>query len=148
MGKLDIGVGDEFPVDEPPPPSPEDAEATRAAREDWHRQKEEWHRYKHEWRAQRDAFRDEMRSRRDAFKDDVKRSIRTNFGGRRFYAFHMGGGPFVLRFLVVLGIVALAIALMPFLLMFGMVALALVLFFAAGRGGRGDYPPGRPNTSQ
>ena len=37
MGKLDIGVGDDFPVDEPAPPSPEAQEAARATREDWER---------------------------------------------------------------------------------------------------------------
>ena len=51
MGKLDIGVGDEFPVDEPPPPSQDTEEAVRAAREEWQRQKEDWRRRKHEWRA-------------------------------------------------------------------------------------------------
>ncbi len=50
MGKLDIGVGDEFPVDEPPPPSQDTEEAVRAAREEWQHRKEDWHRRKHEWR--------------------------------------------------------------------------------------------------
>jgi hypothetical protein len=160
MGKLDVGVGDEFPVDEPPPPSPETEEAVRAAHEEWHRQRDEWRQRKDEWRQQRDAGRDEwrqrkedlrrdrdawredMRARRDAFKADLKRSFVENFGPRSGYRGH----PFFLRLGVVIGIVVLAIALLPFLLMFGFVVMAVVLFFAANRGRRGDYPPGRPST--
>ena len=143
MGKLDIGVGDEFPVDEPPPPSQDTDEAVRAAREEWRRQKEDWHRRKHEWREERQAFKEDMRTRGRAFKADVRKSFHENFGDRRGW---MGRG-FAVRFLVILGAVALAIALLPFLFMFGFFALAAVLFFVAlTRGGHGGYPPGRPSA--
>jgi len=144
MGKLDVGVGDEFPMDDAPPPSQESEEAVRAAREEWRQRKEEWRRRKAEWRAQRDAFRDDMRTRGRAFKDDVRRSFYANFGDRPYGRW---GGAFAARFLIVLGAIALAIALLPFLFMFGFLALAVALFFAAfARGRHGDYPPGRPSA--
>lgn len=145
MGKLDIGVGDDFPVDEPAPPSPEAQEATKAAREEWERQKEDWRRRKEEWRQQRDAFRDDMRSRRNAFKADVRKSFEENFG-RRGYRMHMGIMP---RVLLGFAVLALFIALLPFLFMFGFLALAVVLvFFALARSRRDNYPPANPTPSQ
>ena len=144
MGKLDVGVGDEFPVDEPPPPSQETEEAVRAAREEWQRQKEEWRQRKEEWRQHRHAFKEDMRTRGRAFKADVRKSFRENFGDRPYGRW---GGGFAARALIVLGAVALTIALLPFLFMFGFLALAAVLFFVAlTRGGHGDYPPGRPSA--
>ncbi|HTW36817.1 MAG TPA: hypothetical protein VMD53_19520 [Rhizomicrobium sp.] len=143
MGKLDIGVGDEFPVDEPPPPSQETEDAVRAAREEWQRQKEEWRQRKEEWRRQRHAFKEDMRTRGRAFKADVRKSFYENFGDRPG---RIGGG-LAARFLIVLGAIALTIALLPFLFMFGFLALAAVLFFVAlTRGRSGDYPPGRPSA--
>jgi hypothetical protein len=143
MGKLDIGVGDEFPVDEPPPPSQDTEEAVRAAREEWQRQKDEWRQRKDEWRQHRHAFKEDMRTRGRAFKADVRKSFRENFGDRPG---RIGGG-FAARFLIILGAIALAIALLPFLFMFGFFALAAVLFFVAlTRGRHGDYPPGRPSA--
>ena len=148
MGKLDVGVGDEFPVDEPAPPSPEDTEAVRAAREEWRQQKEEWRRRKDEWRAQRDAWKQDMRTRGQAFKADVRHSFHEHFGDQAHArGFRRLGWGFGTRVLVVLALVALTIALLPFLFMFGFLILAVVLFFVAlTRGGRSDYPPGRPNT--
>jgi hypothetical protein len=143
MGKLDIGVGDEFPVDEPPPPSQDTEEAVRAAREDWQRQKEEWRQRKEEWRHHRHAFKEDMRTRGRAFKADVRKSFHEHFGDRPG---RIGGG-LAARFLIVLGALALTIALLPFLFMFGFLALAVALFFVAlTRGRHGDYPPGRPSA--
>jgi len=145
MGKLDVGVGDEFPVDEPAPPSPEDTDAVRAAREEWRQQKEEWRRGKQEWRAQRDAWKHDMRTRGRAFKADVRHSFHEHFGDAR--GFRRFGGGFGARVLVALALVALTIALLPFLFMFGFLILAAVLFFVAlTRGFRRDDPPGRPSA--
>ena len=143
MGKLDIGVGDDFPVDEPAPhenQSPEDRETDQAAREEWRRQRDEWRQRKAEWRAHRDAWKEDMRTRGRAFKADVRKSFYENFGDRA----HRFRGGFMPRVLVVLGLVALTIALLPFLLMFGFFVLATFLFIAAiVRGGRrDDFPRG------
>jgi hypothetical protein len=148
MGKLDVGVGDEFPVDEPAPPSPEDTEAVHAAREEWRQQKEEWRRGKAEWRAQRDAWKQDMRMRGQAFKADVRHSFHEHFGDRPGARVFGMRGWFGTRLLVVLALVALTIALLPFLFMFGFLILAAGLFFVAlMRGGRrSDYPPGRPSA--
>lgn len=139
MGKLDIGVGDDFPVDEPP--ASESEEAVRAAREEWQRQKEEWRRHRDEFRSERHAFKEEMRSRGRAFKDDLRRSLKENFGDAAFRR-HT---PFMARVLIVLGAIALAIALLPFLFMFGFLALAAVLFIAALRG---SYSRRDPHITQ
>jgi hypothetical protein len=147
MGKLDVGVGDEFPVDEPAPPSPEAAEAVRSAREEWRQQKEEWRRGKAEWRAQRDAWKEDMRTRGQAFKADVRHSFHEHFGYRPHVRGFRAGGGFVPRLLIALALVALTIALLPFLFMFGFLILAAVLFFVAlTRGFRRDDPPGRPTA--
>jgi hypothetical protein len=146
MGKLDIGVGDEFPVDDPPPHSQDSQETQtpdeqdRAAREEWRRQRDEWRQRKAEWRAQRDAFREDMRTRGRAFKADVRKSFHENFGDR----VHGFRGGFMPRVLFVLAAIALTIALLPFLFMFGFLVIATALFIAAiVRGGRGgDFPRG------
>src|SRR5579862_6065645 len=144
MGKLDIGVGDDFPVDEPAPPSPEAQDAARATRDEWHRQRDEWRRRRQEWREQRHAWREDMRARRNAFKDDVRKSFEEHFG-RRGTRISAGIMP---RVLIAFAVLALFIALLPFLFMFGFLALAAVLvFFALARSGRREYPPGRPNAS-
>ena len=123
MGKLDVGVGDEFPVDEPAPPSPEDTDAVRAAREEWRQQKEEWRRGKAEWRQQRDAWKEDMRTRGRAFKADC--GIASMNISADHTAFAGLAQQIRARVLVALALVALAIALLPFLFMFG--------FFDPGR---------------
>jgi hypothetical protein len=137
MGKLDIGVGDEFPVDETPPPSPETQETIDSARQEWRRQRDDWRQRKAEWRAQRDAFREDMRTRGRAFKADIRKSFHENFGDRHFRTY----GGFGARVLFVFAAIALTIALLPFLFMFGFLVIATALFIAAiVRGGRGgDY---------
>ncbi len=143
MGKVDVGVGDDFPVDEPAPPSPEAQEADKADREEWQRQKDEWRHVRDEWRAQRGAWKEDMRARRNAFKSDVRKSCHEHFGDRA----RPGMGGILTRVLLGFAVLALVIALLPFLFMFGFVLLAVVLvFFALARGHRHDYPPGRPNA--
>lgn len=111
MGKLGVGVGDEFPVDEPAAstePSSDTIDADRAAREEWRRRRDEW-------RAQRRAWKAEWRARRNAFRADVRRSVHTNFGPGSFSE-HNG---WVVRVLIGIGLVALAIAVLPFLFLLG-----------------------------
>ncbi|HUO98024.1 MAG TPA: hypothetical protein VMU01_05115 [Rhizomicrobium sp.] len=70
MSKIGVGVGEEFPADEPTRPQPDEQseEGARCCGEDWHRQREmrreAWRRFRHqmhaEWRARRRAFRDEF----------------------------------------------------------------------------------------
>lgn len=139
MGKLDVGVGDEFPVDEPPPPSQECEDTMREARAEWEQRKAEWHRRKDEWRVQREAWRDDMRARRDAFKADMRKS---------FYE-HFGTSPprtntILVRGAVAIGVVLVVIALLPVLFMFGLVALGAAIIFFALTGGRGTPSSNNP----
>ena len=108
MGKLDIGVGDDFPVDEPAPPSPEAQEAAKATREEWQRQKDEWRHVRDEWRAQRGAWKEDMRARRNAFKADVRKSFHEHFGDRG----RSGMGGIFTRALLGFAVLALVIALL------------------------------------
>src|ERR1700685_1501527 len=110
MGKVDIGVGDDFPVDEPAPPSPEAQDAARAAREDWQRQKDEWRHGRDAWRAQRGAWKEDMRARRNAFKSDVRKSFHEHFGDRG----RSGMGGVMTRVLLAFAALAVFIALLPF----------------------------------
>src|SRR3974390_1136197 len=136
MGKLDIGVGDEFPVDETQTPSPETQETVRAAREewrrhkdDWRRERDEWRRKKDEWRAHRDQWRNDMRARKESFKADLRRAIYENFGPRAFRdgttdgtayrddtTYRLRGGMAV-RIAAIVVVIALSLVLLPFLLM-------------------------------
>jgi Flp pilus assembly protein TadB len=116
MGKIGIGVGEDFPVDEAAEPRTcedrdKEYEAQRRAREAWHA---EWHERAHR------------------FKDDVRRSYHEHFGDRGYLAHNY----FVLRVLGVVAIVALVLALMPHVLMFALMAVALgAVLFAALRHG-------------
>jgi hypothetical protein len=129
MGKLDIGVGDEFPVNEPEAASSQSPGSDRAtSHEDWHRRRDEW-------RAHRRVRKAEWRARKHAFKVDLRRSAKENFGpfARRHHPF--------IRVLIAAGLVALAVAVLPLLFLLGGFVAAIMLF-AAHRGHRhhDEYP--------
>jgi type III secretory pathway component EscV len=141
MGRLDIGVGAEFPVDEPEPDqSGQTRSETPDSADDWRRQKEEWRRRKHEWKAQYRAHKTDWRAARDAFRSDLKQSLARNF--RDFHS----DAPFLTRVLIVLGSIALVIALLPVFVLFGFVAIAIALFFAAWRTSHRRDFQGKPHA--
>jgi hypothetical protein len=87
MGKLGVGVGEEFPIDDGKPRDPEnrdppkDAERPHGERqhaydewqrahEDWHRaQREEWLKFQDEWKKRREEFHAKRRQWRDEWHE-------------------------------------------------------------------------------
>ena len=100
MSKLGVGVGEEFPVEEPPETTDHD--------DDRRREYEEW------------------RARARAFKDDVRSAARKHFGDRSYTAHNY----FVMRALAAIAIVAIAIALLPHFLLLAALAIGIILFLA------------------
>jgi Flp pilus assembly protein TadB len=123
MSKIDVGVGEDFPINDGQPAEGEAAgpEGERCGRRE---ERSEEERARHaEWR-----------SRKRGFRDDVRRSFRQHFGDHPFDRHHGGW----LRVLLVVALLVLAIAILPHL--FLLVALVLaVIFFAAHRGGFYHY---------
>lgn len=124
MGKLDVGVGDEFPVNEPEAPAQARGEGAdeRGSREDWRRRRDEW-------RQQRRAWRAEWRDRKRAFKDDIRRSVDENFGPHTFdrHRHH------IMRAAIAAGLVLVAVAVLPFTFLLGIVV-AIIAMFATRHG--------------
>jgi Flp pilus assembly protein TadB len=142
MGKLDVGVGDEFPVDEPVPPSPGTEEATCAADEEWQSQKEEWRQRRNEWHAQRDAWKADLRARRDAFKADMRNSFQEHFGSRA----RLGFNPILMSGAAAIGFVVLMIALLPLALLLVPVAMGILVFLAVRHHHDHHHATGAPPT--
>ncbi len=126
MGKIDVGVGEDFPINDGQPAENGPAEngpqtagpdgdrcgrRTRRSPEDEARHAE-WH------------------AKRRAFKNDVRRSFREHFGD---HPFGMRNG-YVIRAVIAVALLALAIAILPHVFLFVALLLAVV-FFVAHRGG-------------
>lgn len=73
MAKLGVGVGDDFPIDDPKQPNPETQGAERA-REEWRKARAEWRKRREEWRAQQRQCRDAWRRQRDEFRARLRGS--------------------------------------------------------------------------
>jgi hypothetical protein len=125
MGKIDVGVGEDFPIDDGKPAEngPEDAGSGRdrcgrrggRSAEDEARHAE-WH------------------ARKRGFRDDVRESFHRHFGDHPFDMHHHGYG----RVLIAVALLALAIAILPHAFLFVALVLAVV-FFVAHRGGFYHY---------
>jgi len=76
MAKLGVGIGDEFPIDEPKQPEHADP-AARAEyerkREEWRKARAEWRRRREEWRAKRRELREEWHRQREEFRAEMCR---------------------------------------------------------------------------
>jgi hypothetical protein len=124
MSKIGVGVGEEFPVDEPPAGEPREDETCRSH---------------HDWHRERRARREEWRARKRAFKEEVRDSMRRHFGVNDMPHHHK-----FLRVLVGVSLIALAIAFLPLTFLFVAVALIAILF-AAHRGGFHHYHASLPD---
>lgn len=116
MGKIDVGVGEDFPMEDRPEGGPENAGSDDERCRKWRDDREERHA---EWHA-----------RKRGFRDDVRRSFHEHFGDHPFDMHHHGYG----RVLIAVALLALAIALLPHVFLFVALVLAVV-FFVAHRGG-------------
>ena len=116
MSKIDVGVGEDFPINDG-----QTAEKTpgEAGSDDDHRRA---------CREEREARRTEWRSRRHAFGEDVRRAAHKHFGD---HPFDHGG---LWRVLIGVALLALAIAILPHLFLFAALVLTVVFFVAHRRG--------------
>jgi len=129
MGKIDVGVGEDFPIEDRPESGPEGVES-----EDDHGGRR---RQSHEEREARHA---EWHARKRGFRDDVRRSFHEHFGDHPFDRHHYG----VARVLIAVALLALAIAILPHVFLFVALVLAVV-FFVAHRGGFYHYHRAMPD---
>jgi hypothetical protein len=117
MSKIDVGVGEDFPINDGQGVGEAGSDGERCGRPG-------------ESREERDTRRAEWRSRKRGFRDDVRRSFHQHFGDHPFDMHHGG----LLRVLIAVALLALAIAILPHLFLLMALVLAVV-FFAAHRGG-------------
>jgi hypothetical protein len=126
MGKIDVGVGEDFPIDDGKPAENGPAEnGPQAAGPDGDRCGR-----RGSGSPEDQARHAEWHAKRRAFKNDVRRSFRENFGDHAFDWHHHGFG----RVLIAVALLALAIAILPHVFLFVALVLAVV-FFVAYRGG-------------
>jgi len=74
MGKLGVGIGDDFPIDEPNEPDSANPEARaqyEAKREEWRKARAEWRKRRDEWRAKRRELREEWHRERERFRAEM-----------------------------------------------------------------------------
>jgi hypothetical protein len=123
MGKIDVGVGEDFPIEDGKRPE-SGPENTAGSDDERCRKGREEHEARHaEWRA-----------RKRGFRDDVRESFHKHFGGHPFDMHHHG----IARAVIAVALLALAIALLPHVFLFVALVLAVV-FFVAHRGGFYHY---------
>jgi hypothetical protein len=123
MGKIDVGVGEDFPIDDGKPAEngAAGAERDRCGRRGG--------------RSEEDQVRHaEWHARKRGFRDDVRRSFHEHFGDHPF-SMHNGH---VMRVVIAVALLALAIAILPHVFLFVALVLAIV-FFVAHRGGLYHY---------
>ena len=119
MSKIDVGVGEDFPINDGKPAEGEAAgsEGERCRRRG---ERSEEERARHaEWHA-----------RKRGFRDDVRRSFHQHFGDHPFDMHHGG----LWRVLIGVALLALAIAILPHLFLFAALVLTVVFFVAHRRG--------------
>jgi len=139
MGKLGVGIGEDFPVDDAKSAAEgasgtagdqhgQDDEARREERrrrhEAWHEKKRQW---REEWRGRRNAFREEMRAK---YGDDY-----ADCGEHRFWHGHVFGPRSLFRIALFIGLIALTIFVFHHLFFILFTFLVLAGLFAAYRGG-------------
>jgi len=142
MGKLGVGIGDEFPVDDPKgPTSGETAGPGDSAPRDPEIDKlrEEYRKARDAWREQRRKLRDAWRERRHAERDDMRRRYGDSFSSQRwdehFWHYHWRFDPrHIANLLLIVGLIVLAIVIFSHIyILFGLIVLAGLYF--AYRGG-------------
>src|SRR5215469_8597792 len=149
MGKLGVGVGDEFPIDDGKPAGESASSApgsdsdTEARRAEWRRQRDAWREQRRQWR---DQWRAEWRDRKRAFKEEM----RAHYGDEAFDCYGNGGhhrywrSHHLFRFLLILALIMIALTLLSHVVvLFGLAVLAGLYF--AYRGGLDHFdllPPG------
>jgi hypothetical protein len=149
MGKLGVGIGDEFPLEDGKPAGSgqggeRDAEYEkrreefRKARDAWREQRRQW---RDEWHARRRAFRDEMRARYGDAYDGDDHHWRSPYWGS-------GSHHHLLQLLLIVGLIMLVIAIFSHIyILFGLVVLAGLYFAYRGGFDHFDFPDNHHSAS-
>jgi len=133
MGKLGVGVGEDFPMDDGKPRDTESEAEWQKAREEWRKAHDEWHKQREEWREKRRELRDKWKKFRDQFRAEMRERYSARYEG---WDHHWGwdDGRIVVGLIAILGLVALTILIFShFTLFLGLLVLGGLWF--AWRGG-------------
>jgi hypothetical protein len=133
MGKLGVGIGDEFPVEDPQGASPGSDPGSDADPE-YEKMREEYRKARDAWREQRRKMRDAWRARRRAYSSDTGSRYGDGYAADMWHE-HGGFHPHhIANILLIAGLIMLAVIIFSHIyLLFGLVVLAGLYF--AYRGG-------------
>lgn len=151
MGKLGVGIGDEFPIDDGKPQGqgsfggPEDFYAHNpdyeARRAEWRRQREAWREQRRQWREQ---WRAEWREKKRAFKEEMRARYENgeypcDYGHDGWHHGYWRSHR-LFHILAVVGLIVIAATIFSHIyLLFGVIVLAGLWF--AYRGGFDHFGP-------
>src|SRR5690348_1173 len=136
MGKLGVGIGDEFPVDDPKgPASGENAGPGEPPRDpDYEKTREEYRKARDAWREHRRKMRDAWRARRRAHHDEMHRRYGDAYAGYDWHEHWHLDSRHISNLLLIAGLIVLAIVIFSHIyILFGLIVLAGLYF--AYRGG-------------
>ena len=144
MGKLGVGIGDDFPIDDG---RPQDT-APPGPGSDYEREREEWRKRREEWREKRRQWRDEWRKKRREFQAEIQARY-GDFHDDDHWRWH-ASPHHILRILAILGLIVVTIMIFSHIyILFGLIVLAGLYFAYRGGFDHFDYPhtgaPPRPN---
>jgi hypothetical protein len=142
MGKLGVGVGDDFPIDEGKGPTngPQNDPDYEKQREEWRRQREEWHRSREEWRERRRQWRDAWRQKKREFRAEMKARYGDAYDDDHHHHWHYDSHQFM-RVIAIVGLVAVTIMIFSHIYMlFGLLVLAGLYFAYRGGFDHFDFP--------
>ncbi len=155
MGKLGVGIGDDFPVEDGQRgPSGENAAASDPGRDaEYEKRREDYRKARDAWREQRHKMRDAWREKRRAYREQMRARYGDAHAGEFGHGPHWGDGHHwgfgphrLFQILVIVGLVMLAIAIFSHIyILFGLVVLAGLYF--AYRGGFDHFDFGEPPHS-
>ena len=138
MGKLGVGVGDEFPLEDGKPKASGSSGPETPPDPEFDKQREEYRKARDAYREQRRKMRDAWRARRQAYREEVRARYGDAYADDHHhwgFGSHFGYGPNrFLHILLILGLIMLGIAIFSHIyILFGLVVLAGLYY--AYRGG-------------
>jgi hypothetical protein len=141
MGKLGVGIGDDFPVDDGKPENGSPDPDYEKQREEWRRKSDEWHRAREEWRERRRQWRDEWRKKKREFRQEMKARYGDAFDDHDHYNHWHTDSHHVMRIIAIVALIAVTIMIFSHIyLLFGLLVLAGLYFAYRGGFDHFDFP--------
>ncbi len=140
MGKIGVGIGDDFPIDDSKQEGASSGPSPDYNDPEYQKRREEWRRARETWREQRRQWREQWKQHRRAWREEMRARY-----GDDYYAHYHGpdwGPHHLFRILLTLGLIVMAITIFSHLyIVFGLIV--LVGLYLAYRGGfeHFDYTP-------